>query len=97
MCFVKFIHCLKGHSFLSLTFSGDTGGLDEGSEGAVISAAFTHMRTVSAFSIQHQVAEGYAAAVVRVSADREGRAWYFGAALGFSNSTRFLIFALLFW
>jgi hypothetical protein len=32
---------------------GDTDGLDSGDQGAIISSAFTHMRTVSAFSMQH--------------------------------------------
>ncbi len=77
--------------------SGDQEGLDGGSQGAIISAAFVHMRTVSAFSMQHNVADQYAQAVTRVSEERQSRAWYFGSGLGFSNSTRFLTYALLFW
>ena len=33
--------------------------MTNGGQGAVISTAFTHMRTVSAFSMQHKVAEQY--------------------------------------
>lgn len=77
--------------------SGDSEGLTSGGQGAVISAAFVHMRTVSAFSMQHSVSARYNDEVQTISKERQGRSLYFGAGLGFSNATRFLTYALLFW
>ncbi len=55
------------------------------------------MRTVSAFSIQHKISQQYSAAMQIISEERQKRSIYFGAGLGFSNSTMFLNNALLFW
>lgn len=63
----------------------------------MISAAFIHMRTVSAFSMQHAVSHQYTREVELISEQRQGRSSYYGAGLGLSNGTRFLIYALLFW
>ncbi len=79
-----------------VTTSNDAQGLG-GSQGAIISAAFTHMRTVTAFSMQHQVSEQYALAVEEVSRDRQYRSRYIGASAGFCNAVMLGSYALIFW
>jgi len=68
-----------------------------GGSGAVISTAFTHMRTVSAFSMHHKVADHYAT-LTRHSTDiRVHRSITAGLGFGGSNLSLFLTYALLFW
>lgn len=68
-----------------------------GSSGAVISTAFTHMRTVSAFSMHHKVAEHYAILTRRSAERRSERSIIAGLGFGGSNTSMFLTYALLFW
>ena len=65
--------------------------------GSVISTAFTHMRTVSAFSMQHKVAEHYASLTKELSDNRSKRSMVGGLGFGGSQCALFLTYALLFW
>ncbi len=62
-----------------------------------ISSAFTHMRTVNAFSMQEKIYNNYAAATRIVAEKRSERGLLAGAAFGLANSSQYLTYALLFW
>jgi ABC-type multidrug transport system fused ATPase/permease subunit len=62
-----------------------------------ISSAFTHMRTVNAFSMQDKIFCNYAAATRLVADDRSKRGFLAGVAFGLANSSQYLTYALLFW
>ena len=62
-----------------------------------ISSAFTHMRTVNAFSMQEKISNKYAAATRMVAEKRSSRAFLAGAAFGLANSSQYLTYSLLFW
>jgi len=68
-----------------------------GGHGAIISSAFTHMRTVSAFSMQHKVMEHYDRITSQISRARSHRSLMAGLGFGGSNCSLFLTYALLFW
>lgn len=68
-----------------------------GGHGAVIATAFVHMRTVSAFSMHHKVAEHYSSLTRAISEARVGRSIVAGLGFGGSNTVMFLTYALLFW
>ncbi len=55
------------------------------------------MRTVSAFSMQHTVSDRYGKQSAATRALRQFRSLYFGLAIGFNHSSRFLTNALMFW
>jgi len=65
--------------------------------GAVISSAFTHMRTVCAFSMQHKVADHYTNLTNDISILRRKNALVAGIAFGIGQGLLFAIYALLFW
>ena len=44
-----------------------------GEQAAIIASAFTHMRTVAAFSLQYKISEKYAAAMLVDSVTRQSR------------------------
>jgi ABC-type multidrug transport system fused ATPase/permease subunit len=81
----------------------DKSKTDEGSaltgtgHGAVISSAFTHMRTVCAFSMQHKVADHYTKLTNGISALRMKNALIAGLGFGFGQGLLYCIYALLFW
>ena len=77
--------------------AGTSGGVVSGGHGAIISTAFTHMRTVSAFSMQHKVSEHYAEITRELAADRSKRSIVGGFGFGGSQMALFLTYALLFW
>jgi ABC-type multidrug transport system fused ATPase/permease subunit len=68
-----------------------------GGHGAVISTAFVHMRTVSAFSMHHQVSSYYAELTRGIMEIRIKRSRVAGLGFGGSNTVMFLTYALLFW
>jgi ATP-binding cassette subfamily B (MDR/TAP) protein 1 len=68
-----------------------------GSHGSVITTAFTHMRTVSAFSMHHAVADHYANLTGSIAKRRTERSVIAGLGFGGSNTVLFLTYALLFW
>ena len=55
------------------------------------------MRTVSAFSVQHFVADEYANITDGISKTRQGKSFLAGVGFGGSNCSLFLTYALLFW
>jgi ATP-binding cassette subfamily B (MDR/TAP) protein 1 len=75
----------------------ESGGVVTGGHGAIISTAFTHMRTVSAFSMQHKVSEHYAKITDDLATARAGRAKVAGMGFGGSQGALFVTYALLFW
>jgi ATP-binding cassette subfamily B (MDR/TAP) protein 1 len=75
----------------------DNSGNGDNSSGALISSAFTHMRTVSAFSVQHFVADEYASLTDGISKKRQSKSFLAGIGFGGSNCSLFLTYALLFW
>lgn len=81
----------------------DKGKTEEGSaltgtgHGAVISSAFTHMRTVCAFSMQHKVADHYTKLTTSISILRRTNSLIAGIGFGFGQGVLFCIYALLFW
>jgi ATP-binding cassette subfamily B (MDR/TAP) protein 1 len=68
-----------------------------GGHGAIISTAFTHMRTVSAFSMQHKVSEDYLEITDKLAKSRAGRAVVGGFGFGGAQGAQFVTYALLFW
>lgn len=68
-----------------------------GGHGAVISTAFTHMRTVSAFSMHHSIAKHYEIITTHIAEKRADRSIVAGLGFGGSNTVLFLTYALLFW
>ena len=79
------------------TAGSNAGGVVAGGHGAIISTAFTHMRTVSAFSMQHKVSEHYAELTKKLAEDRASRAIVGGFGFGGAQASLFLTYALLFW
>jgi hypothetical protein len=76
---------------------GGGGGVVSGGHAAVLSSAFTNMRTVCAFSMQHKVADHYSLITSRKSLLRMGKSYQAGVAFGFGQATQFFIYGLLFW
>ena len=72
-------------------------GIVSGNHSAVLSSAFTNMRTVCAFSMQHKVAEHYVSITDQKAKLRMGKSYVSGMAFGFGQATQFFIYALLFW
>lgn len=72
-------------------------GIVSGNHSAVLSSAFTNMRTVCAFSMQHKVADHYVSITERKANLRMGKSPMSGLAFGFGQATQFFIYALLFW
>ena len=72
----------------------DSGSADPG---AIISNAFTHMKTVVAFSCQYNVADEYSLLTRKFSEKRAARGQMAGVGFGGSNCSLFLTYALLFW
>eukprot|EP01034_Spumella_vulgaris_P039260 gene39260-48499_t len=68
-----------------------------GGHGGVISTAFTHMRTVSAFSMQHKVSEDYMRITNEISTLRVGKAVVGGFGFGGAQGAQYVTYALLFW
>lgn len=58
---------------------------DDGSEGAIISSAFNHMRTISAFSMHFKVMEEYSEKTWHDSRRRQVVQFQGGVAFGFAN------------
>eukprot|EP00981_Chlorochromonas_danica_P013488 scaffold6397_cov175-Ochromonas_danica.AAC.26 len=73
------------------------GSIMAGSHSAVLGVAFTNMRTVSAFSMQHKVATHYAQLTQQIVERRIARSVVAGLGFGGSYTSRYLIYALLFW
>jgi ATP-binding cassette subfamily B (MDR/TAP) protein 1 len=67
------------------------------SPGALISTAFTNIRTIHAFSMQDYVVDKYADITLERSKAREQKGVYGGLGFGGSNFVIFSIYALLFW
>eukprot|EP01033_Poteriospumella_lacustris_P017231 gene17232-12322_t len=72
-------------------------GVVSGSSSSVIATAFTHMRTVSAFSMQHHIRDHYCALTKRSMQKRVSRAIMGGFGFGGSNTAMYGTYALLFW
>jgi ATP-binding cassette subfamily B (MDR/TAP) protein 1 len=68
-----------------------------GGHGGMISTAFTHMRTVSAFSMHYAISSHYERITCRITANRTKRAFIAALGFGLSNTILFLTYALLFW
>jgi ATP-binding cassette subfamily B (MDR/TAP) protein 1 len=68
-----------------------------GGPGTVIATAFTNMRTVSAFSLQHKVSTHYATLTRAAAEARAQRCVVGGVGFGVSQAAPFLTYALLFW
>ncbi|RYG70375.1 ATP-binding cassette domain-containing protein [archaeon] len=68
-----------------------------GSHSTVLSTAFTNMRTVSAFSMQHKVSHHYAIMTQEIASKRTERSIMAGWGFGGSNTVLFLTYSLLFW
>ena len=68
-----------------------------GSHSTVLSTAFTNMRTVSAFSMQHKVSHHYAVMTQDIASKRTQRSIMAGWGFGGSNTVLFLTYSLLFW
>eukprot|EP01035_Chromulina_nebulosa_P018834 gene18834-24615_t len=69
----------------------------DASHGSIISTAFTHMRTVSAFSMQYHVADEYTRLTGTIMKDRIKRSHVAGIGFGGAQTSLFLTYALLFW
>lgn len=74
----------------------DKTSVDE-SHTAVISSAFTNMRTVSSLSMQFKVSDVYNQQTRKVTTLRKKKAWISGAGFGGSQLSLFSTYALLFW
>ena len=72
-------------------------GIVSGNHSAVLSSAFTNMRTVCAFSMQHKVADHYVSITEHKAKLRMAKSPMSGLAFGFGQATQFFIYALLFW
>jgi ATP-binding cassette subfamily B (MDR/TAP) protein 1 len=70
---------------------------NKGGEGGLISSAFTHMRTVSAFSMQYEVSEQYGEMTQIGASRRQWGSYYSGCIFGTSQATMYFCYALLFW
>lgn len=70
---------------------------DGSSHSGIISSAFNHMRTVSAFSMQFHVAREYSEITAAIMKKRCSRAHIAGLGFGGSNFSLFMTYALLFW
>jgi ATP-binding cassette subfamily B (MDR/TAP) protein 1 len=68
-----------------------------GGHGGMISTAFTHMRTVSAFSMHYAISRHYERITDRITANRIKRGFIAGLGFGLSSTILFLTYALLFW
>jgi hypothetical protein len=68
-----------------------------GSHGSIISTAFTHMRTVSAFSMHHTIANQYELLTSEIAKRRISRSKMAGFGHGSANSMLFLSYGMLFW
>ena len=75
----------------------DQKGKKEGDEASMISSAFTHMRTISAYSMQFTVCDKYSISTRVVSEERQSRSVMAGVGFGGSNFSMFATYALLFW
>eukprot|EP01041_Mallomonas_annulata_P010883 gene10883-22722_t len=96
MAYVIQTQALSGQLLCTGDTSGDKGQRQARASGA-ISSAFTHMRTVSAFSMQTKICEEYADATRSASNGRMKNSGMIGLGFGFSISSIFLIYALFFW
>ncbi len=63
----------------------------------MISSAFIHMRTVSAFSMQFTVSAQYAGMTNKIAEERCRKSIWAGLGFGGSQCSLFLTYALLFW
>jgi len=61
------------------------------------SEAFTSIRTIAAFDMEHQVGELYAGKLRQPTAESQKRANWAGLGFGFSQLVLFGIYALAFW
>jgi ATP-binding cassette subfamily B (MDR/TAP) protein 1 len=77
--------------------ANSAGSTMAGGHGAVIATAFVHMRTVSAFSMHHQISSYYAELTRGIMKLRIKRSIVAGLGFGGSNAVMFLTYALLFW
>jgi ATP-binding cassette subfamily B (MDR/TAP) protein 1 len=68
-----------------------------GQEGAIISTAFSSMRTISAFSMQFKILEEYSVMTKGDSYERKMKAFKSGFGFGLAQATLFCTYALLFW
>jgi ATP-binding cassette subfamily B (MDR/TAP) protein 1 len=75
----------------------DTENGDENNHGALISSAFTQMRTVSAFSMQTKVSSKYTDMTNIICHERSKKSIVAGFGFGGSQMSLFLTYALLFW
>jgi len=75
-------------------YDGTTG---DGNHNALIGSAFTHMKTICAFSMQYKISERYAELTRIVTNTRMQRSFMAGVGLGVSNMAMFATYALLFW
>ena len=75
----------------------DQEGKKDGGEASLISSAFTHMRTITAYSMQFKICDTYAQSTRLVSVQRQNRSIIAGIGFGGSNFSLFGTYALLFW
>lgn len=68
-----------------------------GSPTSMLATAFTHMRTVCAFSMQNHLAAEYAELTRAISQRRQDRSLLAGLGFGGSNFVLYCTYALLFW
>jgi ATP-binding cassette subfamily B (MDR/TAP) protein 1 len=67
------------------------------SHGEIISSGFLHMRTVTAFSMQHRICNLYEEKTEEASRHKKRMSVPGGLALGFLNLTTYLMYSFLFW
>merc|ERR1711871_1065365 len=82
-----------------MAFAGqqyDTSGSTSGA-GAVISTAFTHMRTVTSFSMQFQIADEFNDITAAQTEIRKKTGFLGGFGFGCAQGSTFCTYALLFW
>ena len=79
------------------TTSSTTAPRLEENPSSMLSAAFTHMRTVDALSLQHRISERYAQLTRMQTSRSQPRLLVAGAAFGVANGAMMCTNALLFW
>ena len=82
-----------------MAFAGQQYDKDDKKEnpGSIISSAFTHMRTVTAFSMQYKVSADFNALTRKQSLERCAKSWVGGLGFGAAQASMFCTYALLFW
>jgi ATP-binding cassette subfamily B (MDR/TAP) protein 1 len=73
------------------------GAKEDDNHGAIINSAFTHMKTVIAFSMQRTVSDEYNRITRELSSNKIKKSFIVGVGFGGSQCILFLTYSLLFW